>query len=102
MSRCCAWSRSTTAARCVRCPSSFSLIAIHKHGLRHEFAQEAIDEAHRVAKLPLDPPRDGEGDRLAKLSGGGGGVQGSDPLPSGLRTATSPSRGGAEREDLTH
>src|SRR5215208_6344424 len=34
-------------------PRSFSLIAIHKHGLRHEFAQEAIDEAHRVAKLPL-------------------------------------------------
>src|SRR6185437_11287084 len=26
-------------------PRSFSLIAIHKHGLRHEFAQEAIDEA---------------------------------------------------------
>jgi ribonuclease R len=34
-------------------PRSFSLIAIHKHGLRHEFAQEAIAEAHRVAKLPL-------------------------------------------------
>jgi ribonuclease R len=29
-------------------PRSFSLIAIHKHGLRHEFAKEAIDEAHRV------------------------------------------------------
>jgi ribonuclease R len=42
-------------------PRSFSLIAIHKHGLRHEFAQEAIDEAHRVAKLPLggDSPRSG-------------------------------------------
>jgi ribonuclease R len=34
-------------------PRSFSLIAIHKHGLRAEFAQEAIDEAHRVAKQPL-------------------------------------------------
>src|SRR5256714_2124112 len=78
-------------------PRSFSLIAIHKHGLRHEFAQEAIDEAHRVSALPLDPPRDGEGDRSAKLSGGGGGVQGSNPPPSVLRTATSPSRGGAER-----
>jgi ribonuclease R len=33
-------------------PRSFSLIAIHKHGLRAEFAPEAIDEAHRVAKLP--------------------------------------------------
>ncbi len=34
-------------------PRSFSLIAIHKHGLRHEFRQEAIEEAHRVSKLPL-------------------------------------------------
>src|SRR3990170_6951121 len=34
-------------------PRSFSLIAIHKHGLRHEFKQEAIDEAARVSKLPL-------------------------------------------------
>lgn len=34
-------------------PRSFSLIAIHKHGLRHEFAQEAIDEAHRVSKQTL-------------------------------------------------
>src|SRR5215212_4816638 len=35
-------------------PRSFSLIAIHKHGLRAEFSQEAIDEAHRVSTLPLD------------------------------------------------
>ena len=34
-------------------PRSFSLIAIHKHGLRHEFRQEAIDEAHRVAQQKL-------------------------------------------------
>src|SRR3954454_6417227 len=39
-------------------PRSFSLIAIHKHGLRHEFAQEAIDEAHRVSKLPLGDRED--------------------------------------------
>ena len=39
-------------------PRSFSLIAIHRHGLRHEFAQEAIDEAHRVAKLPLGERED--------------------------------------------
>ncbi len=39
-------------------PRSFSLIAIHKHGLPHEFAQEAIDEAHRVAKLPLGERED--------------------------------------------
>ncbi len=34
-------------------PKSFSLIAIHKHGLRAEFSTEAIDEAHRVAQLAL-------------------------------------------------
>ena len=39
-------------------PRSFSLIAIHKHGLRHEFRQEAIDEAHRVSKLPLGERED--------------------------------------------
>jgi ribonuclease R len=43
-------------------PRSFSLIAIHKHGLRHEFAQEAIEEAHRVATLPL-----GERENLTHL-----------------------------------
>ena len=39
-------------------PRSFSLIAIHKHGLRHEFRHEAIDEAHRVAKQPLGERED--------------------------------------------
>jgi ribonuclease R len=39
-------------------PRSFSLIAIHKHGLRAEFAQEAIDEAHRVSKLQLGERED--------------------------------------------
>ncbi|MEO7635002.1 MAG: RNB domain-containing ribonuclease, partial [Sphingomicrobium sp.] len=39
-------------------PRSFSLIAIHKHGLRHEFAQEAIDEAHRVARTQLGERED--------------------------------------------
>ncbi|MFL6720272.1 MAG: ribonuclease R family protein [Sphingomonas sp.] len=39
-------------------PRSFSLIAIHKHGLRHEFAKQAIDEAHRVSKLPLGERED--------------------------------------------
>jgi len=39
-------------------PRSFSLIAIHKHGLRAEFSQEAIDEAHRVAKQPLGDRED--------------------------------------------
>src|SRR5256885_3545998 len=39
-------------------PRSFSLIAIHKHGLRAEFSQEAIDEAHRVSRLPLGERED--------------------------------------------
>jgi ribonuclease R len=39
-------------------PRSFSLIAIHKHGLRHEFAPEAIEEAHRVSKQPLGERED--------------------------------------------
>src|SRR3954451_6770032 len=39
-------------------PRSFSLIAIHKQGLRAEFAQDAIDEAHRVAKQPLGERED--------------------------------------------
>jgi ATP-binding cassette subfamily F protein uup len=39
------------------------------------------------------PPRDGEGDRVAKRRGGGGGVQGSNPPPSALRAATSPQAG---------
>src|SRR3954451_8269305 len=39
-------------------PRSFSLIAIHKHGLRHEFSKESIDEAHRVSKLPLGERED--------------------------------------------
>jgi len=43
-------------------PRSFSLIAIHKHGLRDAFREEAIEEAVRVAKLPL-----GERDDLTHL-----------------------------------
>ncbi len=39
-------------------PRSFSLIAIHKHGLRHDFAPEAINEAHRVSKQQLGERED--------------------------------------------
>jgi ribonuclease R len=39
-------------------PKSFSLIAIHKHGLRHEFADAAIEEAERVAKQKLGERED--------------------------------------------
>ncbi|WP_353230114.1 VacB/RNase II family 3'-5' exoribonuclease [Novosphingobium sp.] len=35
-------------------PRSFSLIAIHKHGIPVAFAQEALDEAQRAATLPVD------------------------------------------------
>jgi ribonuclease R len=52
-------------------PRSFSLIAIHKHGLRAEFAREAIDEAHRVAKLPLAPPTALRAVPVPQKSGGG-------------------------------
>ncbi|GAA0654349.1 ribonuclease R [Sphingomonas ursincola] len=34
-------------------PRSFSLIAIHKYGIPHDFASDAIEEAERAAKLPL-------------------------------------------------
>lgn len=34
-------------------PRAFSLIAIHKHGIPHVFAQEALAEAELAAKLPL-------------------------------------------------
>lgn len=34
-------------------PKAFSLIAIHKHGIPNVFSEETLDEAERVAKLPL-------------------------------------------------
>jgi ribonuclease R len=40
-------------------PRSFSLIAIHKHGIPDEFPERVLEEAARVATLPLDPPRGG-------------------------------------------
>jgi ribonuclease R len=39
-------------------PKSFSLIAIHKYELPHEFSDAAIEEAKRVAKLPLGQRED--------------------------------------------
>jgi ribonuclease R len=39
-------------------PRSFSLIAIHKHGLPHKFPSEVIEDAKRVAKLPLGERED--------------------------------------------
>ena len=45
------------AGRSVRA-QSFSLIAIHKYELPHEFSDAAIDEAKRVAKQPLGERED--------------------------------------------
>jgi ribonuclease R len=39
-------------------PRSFSLIAIHEHGIPDSFADEALDEAERVAKQPLGEGRE--------------------------------------------
>jgi ribonuclease R len=39
-------------------PKSFSLIAIHKYELPHEFSDAVIDEAKRVAKQPLGERED--------------------------------------------
>ncbi|MFN2100671.1 ribonuclease R [Altererythrobacter sp. MF3-039] len=38
-------------------PKSFSLIAIAKHGIPHVFPEEVIEEAERVAELPLSQER---------------------------------------------
>jgi ribonuclease R len=39
-------------------PRSFSLIAIHKHGIPHEFPERVAEEAERVAALDLGPRED--------------------------------------------
>jgi len=39
-------------------PRSFSLIAIHKHGIPDRFSEETIAEAARVSKLPLGEARE--------------------------------------------
>jgi ribonuclease R len=39
-------------------PRSFSLIAIHKHGIPHEFPDAVLEEAERVAKQPLSERED--------------------------------------------
>jgi ribonuclease R len=90
-------------------PRSFSLIAIHRHGIPHVFKEELLEEAERMAKLPLgeiDPPLQGEGDRPAQPGGGGvsppgEGLDSPTPLRRAAR-ATSPQRGGSAREDLRH
>jgi ribonuclease R len=39
-------------------PRSFSLIAIHKHGIPHEFPDAVLEEAERVARQPLGDRED--------------------------------------------
>jgi ribonuclease R len=39
-------------------PRSFSLIAIHKHGIPHEFPDGVLEEAERVSTLPLGERED--------------------------------------------
>ena len=39
-------------------PRSFSLIAIHKHGLPHEFREETVEEARQVSEQPLGENRE--------------------------------------------
>ncbi|MEI9928697.1 MAG: RNB domain-containing ribonuclease [Sphingomonas sp.] len=84
-------------------PRSFSLIAIHKHGIPNVFSDELIAEAERVAKLPILP---GTGRGTARAAGGGGGVpQTIHPAESPLHqpAAGPPPRAGEDfREDLRH
>ena len=88
-------------------PRSFSLIAIHQLGIPDRFSQEALEEAEQVAKLPILP---GIGRGTIGEADGGGGPAASKapeggpppPLAQAGERSPSPSRGGEEREDLTH
>jgi ribonuclease R len=87
-------------------PRSFSLIAIHKHGLPAEFSQETIDEAHRVAKLdigPSSPPLHLQEGGTSKAGEGVSPRRAKDPSTA-LRAVPLPQKSeeGYEREDLTH
>jgi len=80
-------------------PRSFSLIAIHKHGIPHEFPKAVTEEAERVAKFPILPGT-GRGTATRSVV-----VEGSTPAPRPLHQASPgpPPRSGEElREDLTH
>ena len=88
-------------------PRSFSLIAIHKHGIPHVFPDRVEEEAVAVATIglgPIHPPLEGE---VAGRSPDGGVSRQRDgdtpqPLASGERSP-SPARGGFRgREDLRH
>ena len=83
-------------------PRSFSLIAIHKHGIPHEFPEEVTGEAERVAKFPILPGTGrGTAARSAVVEGGSGQV--GSPLHASPAASGPPPRPGEDlREDLTH
>ena len=86
-------------------PRSFSLIAIHKHGIPHVFPDRVEEEAVVAAGIglgPVHPPLEGEVDGR-RPDGGVSPYREGDTPPSALRAATSPARGGSgQREDLRH
>jgi ribonuclease R len=86
-------------------PRSFSLIAIHKHGLRAEFSKETIDEAHRVAKWNIgsaSPPLPLQGRGASEAGGGASSRVAKAPPPPSAVPLPQKSGGGYAREDLTH
>jgi ribonuclease R len=79
-------------------PRSFSLIAIHKHGIPHEFPEAVIEEAERVAKFPILPGT-GRGTKRSLVEG----VRSETQAPLHQPAAGPPPRPGEDlREDLTH
>ena len=83
-------------------PRSFSLIAIHKLGIPDVFSPEALEEAARVAKLPLNPPPPGGGGRRRRSEGEGNDTSRTGSAPSVSLREPPPPGGGGSREDLRH
>ncbi|HEY0326637.1 MAG TPA: VacB/RNase II family 3'-5' exoribonuclease, partial [Allosphingosinicella sp.] len=82
-------------------PRSFSLIAIHKHGIPHEFPDEVLGEAERVAALPLE----GQGAQTPRSSRAKsrGAREESVATPLDVaRDGREDLASGEQREDLTH
>ncbi|HEX8572736.1 MAG TPA: RNB domain-containing ribonuclease [Allosphingosinicella sp.] len=76
-------------------PRSFSLIAIHKHGIPHEFPETVLAEAERVAGQALGPSQAVRPEPVEGSSTGAGRGKG--------RASTSSARTDSKvREDLTH
>jgi ribonuclease R len=81
-------------------PRSFSLIAIHKHGIPQEFSDEVLAEAERVARLPILPGT-GRGTKRSLVEGASNLAQ--PPLHhSPAANGPRPRPGEELREDLTH